>query len=254
VNERIPSRRLLLAMLTMLVPVAILVADELVVESTVVRPVPDDSGISSALVEFVVPSPGDPVVTTGVRLALRLEHPWVGDLRVTLRSPDGSTEVVVLDRPGLVPAGFPGPFGCGGDDLDVVFDDSATASAQDTCSLIASPVLAGPLRPLQPLQSLSGVDPEGAWSLIVTDLQAGDSGEVLGASLLVEFEVDCDQDGLPDECTCPGDLDGDGLVGGADLSGLLSQWNGPGKADLDTNGVVDGADLAILISAWGSCR
>ena len=250
-NERTPSRWLVMAML---VPVVTLAADELVVESTLVQPVPDDSGSSSTLVEFVVPSPGDPVVTTGVRLSLRLEHPWVGDLRATLRSPDGSSEVVLLDRPGLVPAGFPGPFGCGGDDLDVVFDDSATASAQDTCSLVASPVLAGPMRPLQALQLLSGIDPEGSWLLTVTDLQPGDSGQVLGASLLVDFEVDCDQDGLPDECTCAGDLDGDGLVGGADLSGLLSQWNGTGEADLDSNGVVDGADLAILISAWGSCR
>ena len=48
----------------------------------------------------------------------------------------------------------------------------------------------------------------------------------------------------------PGDLDGDGLVGGADLGILLSQWGGAGSADLDGSGVVDGADLGALLSAW----
>ena len=46
----------------------------------------------------------------------------------------------------------------------------------------------------------------------------------------------------------PGDLNGDGVVNGADLSIMLAAWgsNDP-VADLDGNGVVDGADLAILL-------
>lgn len=49
-----------------------------------------------------------------------------------------------------------------------------------------------------------------------------------------------------------GDLNGDGIVNGADLAILLGAW-GPCEgcpADLDGNGVVDGADLAILIGHW----
>lgn len=49
-----------------------------------------------------------------------------------------------------------------------------------------------------------------------------------------------------------GDLNGDGVVDGADLGILLGAWgDGPGSpADLNQDGVVDGADLGILLSAW----
>jgi len=53
------------------------------------------------------------------------------------------------------------------------------------------------------------------------------------------------------ECPEPADLNGDGVVDGADLGILLSLWgtNDP-LADLNGDGVVDGADLGILLSAW----
>ena len=50
----------------------------------------------------------------------------------------------------------------------------------------------------------------------------------------------------------PADLNGDGVVNGADLAALLAQWNGAGEADLNGDGVVDGTDLAQLLSLWGA--
>jgi len=57
---------------------------------------------------------------------------------------------------------------------------------------------------------------------------------------------------------CLGDLNGDGVVNGADLTILLSAWGEcPAKdfcaADLNVDGVVNGADLTILLSGWGPC-
>ena len=57
---------------------------------------------------------------------------------------------------------------------------------------------------------------------------------------------------------CPGDIDGDGSVGGADLAGLLVAWGAcpldtPCLGDLNLDGMVDGADLAILLGHWGAC-
>lgn len=54
---------------------------------------------------------------------------------------------------------------------------------------------------------------------------------------------------------CPGDLDGDGLIDGADLGLLLSSWGQCEGcvADLNLDDVVDGADLGILLGAWGGC-
>lgn len=52
---------------------------------------------------------------------------------------------------------------------------------------------------------------------------------------------------------CPADLNGDGLVNGADLGLVLSSWDiGPG-GDLDGDGTTGGSDLGILLSAWGTC-
>jgi len=50
------------------------------------------------------------------------------------------------------------------------------------------------------------------------------------------------------------DLNGDGVVDGADLGTLLGAWgacDGDCPADLNADGVIDGADLGTLLGAWG---
>jgi hypothetical protein len=50
-----------------------------------------------------------------------------------------------------------------------------------------------------------------------------------------------------------GDLNGDGVINGADLGSLLGAWGAapPGApADLNSDGVVNGADLGALLGAW----
>lgn len=48
-----------------------------------------------------------------------------------------------------------------------------------------------------------------------------------------------------------GDLTGDGIVNGADLSVMLAGWGNPGSTDLDGNGTTNGADLSLLLGNWG---
>ncbi|MFO0874159.1 MAG: hypothetical protein U0575_09330 [Phycisphaerales bacterium] len=56
---------------------------------------------------------------------------------------------------------------------------------------------------------------------------------------------------------CPGDLDGDGVVGGFDLALMVLEWLKPTpcdmKADLTGDGKVNGDDLGKLLKAWGPC-
>ncbi|MEE2971904.1 MAG: hypothetical protein VX672_02165 [Planctomycetota bacterium] len=58
---------------------------------------------------------------------------------------------------------------------------------------------------------------------------------------------------------CLADLDGNGVVNGADLGLLFASWSGtsgPGESppgDLDGDGVVSGNDLGLLLGAWGPC-
>ena len=49
------------------------------------------------------------------------------------------------------------------------------------------------------------------------------------------------------------DLNGDGIVNGADLGLQIGDW-GPCDdcgGDLDRNGVVNGSDLGLLLASWG---
>ncbi len=46
------------------------------------------------------------------------------------------------------------------------------------------------------------------------------------------------------------DLNGDGVVNGADLGILLAAWGQASYADLDGNGTVGGSDLGTLLGAW----
>ncbi|HMN96084.1 MAG TPA: hypothetical protein PKC43_01375 [Phycisphaerales bacterium] len=83
-----------------------------------------------------------------------------------------------------------------------------------------------------------------------------------GCDIASGFSQDLDQDGIPDECApapVSPDLNGDGMVDGADLGVLLGAWGecppaagrSPCLGDLDGDGVIDGADLGALLVAWG---
>lgn len=224
---------------------------------------------------FVIQVPPSAEVRTivGARVRVAATHPWVGDLAFVLRHPSG-VEVELVDRPGMPSVGFPGPWGCGGDDIDAWFDDGAAIAAETRCPLGVAPVLSGVLRPAGQLASLRGRAPQGAWTLVVRDDVAGDVGSLLAACIELDTAPDCngngvadavdigsgssidaDGDGVPDECGCVADLNGDGAVNGADLAQLLGAW-GPCTgcgADLTRDGQVAGDDLAIILSSWGAC-
>lgn len=69
-----------------------------------------------------------------------------------------------------------------------------------------------------------------------------------GGSGVIQLDFACTFAGR----ACAADLDGDGVVSGADLGILLGAW-GTGAADLSGDGVVDGGDLGLLLGMWGAC-
>jgi Concanavalin A-like lectin/glucanases superfamily len=62
--------------------------------------------------------------------------------------------------------------------------------------------------------------------------------------------------GVSSATCCPGDLNGDGKVDGADISAVLSFW-GPNPvfpaADINHDGIVNGVDLGEILTNWGPC-
>ena len=118
--------------------------------------------------------------------------------------------------------------------------------------------------------SWSFTAPEGDWHLVV---EAGTDGRIVRNGLPCD-EIDPDNPPDPDEeplprvyglhyllgvscgTACPGDLDGDGQVSGADLGLLFTAWGDCTDAcpeDLDGDGRVSGSDLGLLFTAWGAC-
>lgn len=58
------------------------------------------------------------------------------------------------------------------------------------------------------------------------------------------------------DCSCLGDLSGDGALNGADLTFVLSAWGETGACvpeDLNGDGLVSGADLTLILGNWGPC-
>jgi hypothetical protein len=104
----------------------------------------------------------------------------------------------------------------------------------------------------QDLTNLAGETVNLRWHFDTVDGILNDfRGWQIDAVQIIANGLEC-EDPKP---SCPADLNGDGVVDGADLLILLSDWGTcPGCAsDLNSDDVVDGADLLILLSEWGEC-
>jgi len=137
-------------------------------------PIPDDyeGGVSDSLI-----IPGDqPIVKLRVRV--RIAHPWVGDLAVTLVHADTLSTAALLFRPGDAEVG------CSSDDVDCTFDDVAAEYADDQCA--SPPAIRGSVIPTEPLQAFAGERRGGEWMLFVSDMAPGDTGHLSNWCLEIE--------------------------------------------------------------------
>lgn len=121
---------------------------------------------------------GPNTVNGNLTVEVVLDHTWVGDLVIKLRSPSG-TEVTLLDRPGSPPG-----FGCSNDNMNVLFDDTASFNPETHC-IGTNPWLTGSVLPVESLAAFNGEPTDGNWSLIVSDNAGGDIGRVLSWNVFV---------------------------------------------------------------------
>jgi subtilisin-like proprotein convertase family protein len=132
-------------------------------------------------------------------IAVRVQatHSWVGDLRLSLRAPDGR-EVLLLDRPQ-----DPGGGGsCNDEDLDVLFDDASLFDASAYCNG-DTPWLSGDAFPVEALSLFNGMDVAGTWTLLVEDQVNADDGTINWWELVTDppLSSDCTE---CDTVACPG--------------------------------------------------
>ena len=138
---------------------------------------------------MVVPTQACPTVF-GVRAGVKIDHPWVGDLVVTLTNDKGTA--TLLDRHGTDSTAF----GCAGDNVDAIFYSRA---AEPECGLL-SPAIRGSVKPVEPLSVLAGIKGDAnevTYTLRITDSGAqspsfrgaagdSDNGRLLGWSVLLQ--------------------------------------------------------------------
>ena len=116
-----------------------------------------------------------------------LDHTWVGDLTITLRSPSG-TLVSIMNRPG-------GVNNSGNNFCNTLLDDQASLPIQGIAP--AGNPWTGAFTPSSPLAALNGENPNGTWQLIATDGFPGDTGTIRGFSLILttRLPTTCDPSG-----------------------------------------------------------
>jgi subtilisin family serine protease/subtilisin-like proprotein convertase family protein len=105
-----------------------------------------------------------------VRVQINIFHTWMSDLIVSLRSPNGTT-VVLANRRGGNGHGY----------SNTTFDDAASIPIGQ-----GVPLFTGTYRPEAPLSAFNGQNSSGVWTLIVQDKAMGDTGTLLGWSILLD--------------------------------------------------------------------
>jgi len=112
-------------------------------------------------------------------LTVRINHPWVGDLKVTLKH-DTGTPVVLINRPGYTGTGS----GCGKANIDVRVNDEGTDGNIETTCNATPPAIPGNRVGGDPpsttlLASFDGQLLGGSWTLNAADLFGGDNGTLV---------------------------------------------------------------------------
>jgi len=106
---------------------------------------------------------------TDVDVTVNINHTWISDLDVVLIAPSGR-RIMLAESVG----------GSGDNFTGTIFDDQA-----GTAITAGTPPFTGRFRPAQPLSALLGEDPNGTWSLEITDFFQADQGTLTGWSIRV---------------------------------------------------------------------
>lgn len=109
-----------------------------------------------------------------VKVSLNLNHTWVGDLEISLISPQGN-QIMLSNRRG----------GSGNNFVNTQFDDSAPLSI-----LEGSAPFTGSFRPEEALSQLNGLAADGMWTLRIRDLAFADTGTFFNWTLHLKTETD----------------------------------------------------------------
>ena len=110
-----------------------------------------------------------------VNVGLSIDHTYVGDLLISLQSPNATT-VRLVNSP------VQGNDSCSGNNLRVLLDGAGAANVDDQCSA-NDPAIFGLYQSSQPLTAFNGGTGNGVWTLTVSDVYPVDTGTLNDWSL-----------------------------------------------------------------------
>jgi subtilisin-like proprotein convertase family protein len=110
-----------------------------------------------------------------VNVGLSINHTYVGDLLISLKSPN-NTIVTLVNSP------VQGNDDCAGNNLGVLLDNLGSANVDDQCTA-SNPSIFGLFQPSQPLSAFNGGTGNGTWTLKVEDVFPADTGTLNDWSL-----------------------------------------------------------------------
>ena len=122
---------------------------------------------------------GSSCSTTVGSTTVGIDHSFVNDLHVTLRSPS-ATSVLVMNEPD----------GGGNNFCQTVLDDESAGPSIQTRPSTAAP-FTGSFTPNAPLSTFDGENPNGIWQLQVQDFFNGDTGNIRAWSVIITPAI-CD--------------------------------------------------------------
>lgn len=130
------------------------------------------SGLAGLVTGITMSIDGTACSATAGSTTVGIDHTFVNDLQITLRSPSG-TDVLVISRTD----------GGGNNFCQVVLDDSAATSIQTVVSSQAP--FTGTWLPNAPLSAFIGEDPNGTWTLLAQDFFVADTGNIRAWSVTI---------------------------------------------------------------------
>lgn len=159
-----------------------------------------------------------------------LNHTWVSDLNATLQSPGGTT-VSLFEAVGENGDNF----------CNTLLDDQATNPIQNVTA--ANAPFTGSFRPKGALNSFRGENPNGVWTLNVTDFVSADAGSVRAFSLLfTNSQFSCNA--APGDTTAPSCTPTDFRPGPPASADITTQDTGTGLASIHVT-IADNVNVVV---------
>jgi uncharacterized protein YvpB len=130
-------------------------------------------------------------------IRLDINHSWVGDLDISLTKKGTGVSVTLIDRPGYSPGG--NQFGCDKANIKTILDDDVTWGVENVCSSYPAAIsprnyiqtaIAGTYLPMQPLATFEPLPVAGEWTLSISDVSSGNSGNLNQWCLITHLTPD----------------------------------------------------------------